>query len=177
LVAHAGGVNMAPTLYNGAILAEVSGLDEAANIGFDNSEAKTGRNGVAVLGNVASYRRNVVSVDSQSLPEGVELTNNQSQVVPRRGAIVHAKVTARKVNRVHFTLQDAAGKTYPFGTQLLSAEGALLAIADPHGRALALLDNTEGKLEIVSGSDRCTVPYKVPNKTEGNYIEAILQCR
>ncbi|MGY3960487.1 fimbria/pilus outer membrane usher protein [Aeromonas popoffii] len=177
LVAHAGGVNMAPTLYNGAILAEVSGLDEAANIGFDNSEAKTGRNGVAVLSNVASYRRNVVSVDSQSLPEGVELTSNQSQVVPRRGAIVHAKVTARKVNRVHFTLRDVTGKTYPFGTQLLSAEGALLAIADPHGRALALLDKTEGKLEIVSGRDRCTVPYKVPNNAEGNYIEATLQCQ
>ncbi|EJL6306978.1 fimbria/pilus outer membrane usher protein [Vibrio cholerae] len=177
IVAHAGGVNMAPTLYNGAILAEVSGLDDAANIGFDNTLTTTGHNGVAVLNNVASYRRNVVSVNSHSLPEGVELTSNQSQVVPRRGAIVHTKITARKVNRVQFTLLDIRGTSYPFGTQLLSSEGTLLAIADPHGRVLVLLDKIEGQLEIVSGSDRCMVPYKVQNEAEGNYLEATLQCR
>lgn len=176
LVAHSGGINMAPTLYNGAILVEVSGLDEATNIGFDNSVVRTGHNGIAVLSNVVPYRRNVVSVDSRSLPEGVELTGNQLQVVPGRGAIVQAKVTARKVIRVHFTLRDYAGKAYPFGTQLHSREGALLAIADPHGRALALLDQSEGELEIVSGSDRCTAPYKVSNKQKDNYIEATLRC-
>ena len=172
LVAHAGGLNAAPTLYEGAILAEVPGIE---GVGFQNSKAKTGRNGIAVLGNVTPYRRNEVMVDSKTLPSGVELVSGNAQVVPRRGAFIHTRLMAHKVHRVQFTLQDETGKPLPFGTQLESTDGTLLAIADPHGRALALLDQLQGEVVIAGPNGRSQVAYQVSEQQGENYSQIILR--
>ncbi len=175
LIAHSGGkLNAAPTFYDGAILVEVP---DQEGVGFRGSRAKTGSNGFALLENSAPYRRNQISVDSQTLAEGVELGDGTAQVVPRRGAVTYAKIAARKVNRVQFTLLDGRGQPYPFGTQLEQPDGTLLALADPYGRALALLDQPQGELVIVGGGERCTVPYKLSDRSSTNFNTATLSCQ
>ncbi|WP_429113232.1 fimbria/pilus outer membrane usher protein [Aeromonas veronii] len=174
LIAHNGGkLNAAPTFYDGAILVEVP---DQQGVGFRGSRAKTGSNGFALLENSTPYRRNQIWVDSQTLAEGVELQDGTAQVVPRRGAVTYAKIAARKVNRVQFTLLDSSGQLYPFGTQLELKDGSLLAMADPHGRALALLDKPQGELVIVRGKMRCTVPYQLAESKGGNFSSATLRC-
>ncbi|WP_411267166.1 fimbria/pilus outer membrane usher protein [Aeromonas veronii] len=175
LIVHNGGkLNTAPTFYDGAILVEVPGQE---GVGFRGSLAKTGANGFALLGASSPYRRNQVSIDSQTLAKGVEVEDGSTQVVPRRGAITYAKIATRKVNRVQFTLLDRrSGQPYPFGTQLELLDGTLLAIADPHGRALALLDQLQGELVIVSGTKRCRASYQVTENKGGNFSSATLQC-
>lgn len=175
LIVHNGGkLNAAPTFYDGAILVEVPGQE---GVGFNSSRAKTGSNGFALLENSTPYRRNQVSVDSQTLAAGVELENGAAQVVPRRGAISYAQISARKVIRVQFTLLDDSGQPYPFGTQLELSNGTLLALADPNGRALALLDQPQGELVIVRRDERCRVPYRLTESNAGNFNSAVLQCR
>ncbi|MDM5065435.1 fimbrial biogenesis outer membrane usher protein [Aeromonas salmonicida] len=173
LIAHSGGLNAAPSFYDGAILVEVP---EQEGVGFRGSRAKTGTNGFAVLETNVPYRRNELSVDSRTLADGVELADGNALVVPRRGAITHAKIAARKVSRVQFTLLDSSGQPYPFGTQLESVDGTLLAIADPHGRVLALLEKSEGELVIVGRADRCYVPFIVNDNAKSHFTSAILQC-
>ncbi|MCZ4335432.1 fimbrial biogenesis outer membrane usher protein [Aeromonas hydrophila] len=174
LLAHGGGVNAAPSFYDGAILVEVP---EQEGVGFRGSRAKTGANGYAVLETSSPYRRNELNIDTQTLVEGVELVGGNAQVVPRRGAITHAKIMAHKVNRVQFELLDSRGHPYPFGTQLESIDGSLLAIADPYGRTLVLLDSKEGELVITSSHGHCRVPYKLDTIPSGQaFSTAILQC-
>ncbi|MCF5765060.1 fimbrial biogenesis outer membrane usher protein [Aeromonas veronii] len=173
LIAHAGGLNAAPSFYDGAILVEVPGQE---GVGFRGSRAKTGSNGFALLESMSPYRRNELSVDASTLAAGVELADGNAQVVPRRGAIAYTSITAHKVNRVQFTLLDSSGQPYPFGTQLEALDGTLLSIADPYGRALALLNKQEGELVIRGGNRLCTVPYKVNENSAGYFKSATLQC-
>jgi outer membrane usher protein len=175
LVAHEGGLNLAPALGDGFILAEVEGTP---GVGFAGNDARTGYNGYAVLRNFTPYSRNWVKVDSKTLPEGVELAGNDSQVVPRQGAVTKVHFGASKVLRAQFELRDAAGKPLPFGTQLERPDGELLAMADPHGRALALLTEPKGELVIKGDKMRCMVPYQIsatPAKGQ-SYQQLTLQC-
>lgn len=174
LIAHGGGLNAAPTFYDGAILVEVPGQE---GVGFRGNRARTGTNGFALLENSAPYRRNEIRVDNLTLSEGIELSEGEDQVVPRSGSIVYAKIAAHKVNRVQFTLLDGSGQPYPFGTQLEHVDGTLMAMADPHGRALALLEQSQGELVIVGSAGRCRVPYQVAESGGGNFSSAILQCK
>ncbi|WP_162182408.1 fimbria/pilus outer membrane usher protein [Aeromonas finlandensis] len=174
LIVHAGGINAAPSFYDGAILVEVP---KQEGVGFRGSLAKTGSNGFALVETSTPYRRNNVRVDSRTLADGVELVDGNAQVVPRRGAITYAKIAARKVQRVQFTMLDSKGSALPFGTRLEGSDGALLAIADPHGRALALLNGDERVLVIAGSSGRCQVPYQATESRSGNFSKAVLQCR
>ncbi|WP_323092378.1 hypothetical protein, partial [Aeromonas jandaei] len=65
-----------------------------------------------------------------------------------------------------------------FGTQLMSSNGELLAMADPHGRALALLTEQEGELVIKDDKGQCRVPYHIKDKPpQGqSYQQYKLQC-
>ncbi|WP_339330485.1 fimbria/pilus outer membrane usher protein [Aeromonas hydrophila] len=175
LVAHEGGLNLAPALGDGFILAEVEGTP---GVGFVGNEARTGYNGYAVLRNFTPYSRNWVKVDSKTLPDGVELVGNDSEVVPRQGAVSKVHFGANKILRAQFELRDSTGKALPFGAQLERADGELLAMADPYGRALALLTEPKGELVIKYDKMRCVVPYEIsdmPNEGQ-SYERLILQC-
>lgn len=175
LVAHEGGLNLAPALGDGFILAEV---EDTSGVGFAGNDARTGYNGYAVLRNFTPYTRNWVKVDGKTLPEGVELEGNDSLVIPRKGAVTKAYFGARKVMRAQFELLDQAGNPVSFGTQLMSSNGELLAMADPHGRALALLTEQEGELVIKDDKGQCRVPYHIKDKPpQGqSYQQYKLQC-
>lgn len=175
LVAHEGGLNLAPALGDGFILAQVEGT---AGVGFAGHDAKTGHNGFAALRNFTPYTRNSVKVDGKTLPEGVELTGNDSQVVPRQGAVTRVHFGAKTVMRAQFELRDAAGELLPFGTQLERPDGELLAMADPHGRALALLTEPKGELVIRSDRVNCVVPYQISATPAAgqSFQQLTLQC-
>lgn len=175
LVAHEGGINLAPGFMDGFILAEV---EDTESVGFAGQNAKTGNNGYAVLSTFTPYKRNWVKIDAKTLPDDVEIDGNDSQVVPRKGAITKVVFPARKVIRAQFELRSASGKILPFGTQLESKDGELLAMSDPHGRAMALLNKPAGVLVIKGDKMQCVVPYSLPSApTAGqSYHQAVLQC-
>ncbi|WP_146181549.1 hypothetical protein [Aeromonas sp. HMWF014] len=78
---------------------------------------------------------------------------NDSQVVPRQGVVTRVHFGVSKVLRAQFEHRDDAGELLPFGTQLERSDGELLAMADPHGRALALLTEPKGELVIKGDYD------------------------
>ncbi|MBW3812450.1 fimbria/pilus outer membrane usher protein [Aeromonas hydrophila] len=176
VVAHAGGLNFGPAVQDGFILAEVKDVE---GVGFRNSKATTGRNGFAIIDQATPYRRNEITVDTQTLPAGVETATGNAYVVPRRGSISKVSIQARSVQRVQFTLLNEEGKHYPFGTQLESKYGDILALADPNGRALAVIDRTVKSFVIREPSGRaCIVDYKISGRARmtTRYERAVLQC-
>lgn len=173
LVAHAGGINVSPAFYDGAILVEVP---KQEGVGFDGKKAVTGSNGYAVLESATPYRRNQIMIDTNTLSDGTEIGDNNAQVFPRRGAITYAKIDAKKINRVQFTLISSDGNHYPAGTQLETLDGTLMATADPYGRVLALLEKEEGVMIIRSNDSMCRVNYKLDASNSGYYDVGILKC-
>jgi len=176
IVGHAGGINLGQTVGETFALAQVEGV-EGVKIGSFTG-ASTGSNGFAVVPNAQPYRVNWINLDTRDLGGDVEVDNATRQVVPRRGAVVLARYTSKTGRRVQFALFDAQHQPIPFGASLEDSAGKQLAISDPGGKALALVEADAGTLIINWQNQRCEAPYALPERNKAlNYERVALVCR
>ncbi|WP_044274020.1 fimbria/pilus outer membrane usher protein [Pseudomonas fluorescens] len=176
VVGHAGGINLGQTVGETFALAQLEGV-KGAKIG-SYSGAKTGSNGFAVVPNAQPYRVNWISLDTRDLGTDIEIDNATQQVVPRRGAVVLARYASKTGRRVQFALFDAQHQPIPFGAALEDRAGKQIAIADPGGKALALVEADTGTLVISWQGQRCEAAYALPQRDKAlNYERVELSCR
>ncbi|TYO70645.1 fimbrial biogenesis outer membrane usher protein [Pseudomonas sp. CK-NBRI-02] len=175
VVAHQGGINLGQTVSETFALAEVPGVKGAKISNFSGVE--TGRNGYAVIPSAQPYRVNWMSLDTRDLGSDIEIENATQQLVPRRGAVVLARYIGKSGRRVQFELFDHRGQLMPFGASVEDAEGKQLAISDPTGKALVLLEKDTGHLKIKWNEGQCTAPYDLPERSNLNYERLRLQCQ
>lgn len=177
VVAHAGGINLGQTLGETFALAEVPDVPGGVKIS-SFSGTKTGRNGFAVIPNTQPYRVNWISLDTRDLGADVEIENATQQVVPRRGAAVLVRYASQTGRRVQFELFDAMHKHLPFGTVLEDSSGKQIAMADPSGKALALVQDPSATLTIKWADKQCQASYSLPERDKAlNYERVRLECR
>ncbi|CAK9890778.1 MULTISPECIES: fimbria/pilus outer membrane usher protein [Pseudomonas] len=176
VVAHEGGINLGQTVSETFALAQVPGVKGAKISSYSGVE--TGRNGYAVIPNAQPYRVNWISLDTRELGGDIEIDNATQQLVPRRGAVVVARYTGKSGRRVQFELFDEQGGMIPFGASLEDASGKQLAISDPNGKALVLLEEDQGSLTIKWGERQCSAPYSLPERDKAlNYERQRLVCQ
>jgi len=176
VVAHQGGINLGQTVSETFALVEVPGVTGAKVSSYSGVE--TGRNGYAVIPNAQPYRVNWISLDTRDLGGDIEIDNATQQLVPRRGAVVVARYTGKSGRRVQFELFDSVGERMPFGASVEDGEGKQLAIADPSGKALVLVEQDQGNLIIKWGEKECTAPYQLPARDKAvNYERQRLVCQ
>ncbi|MGF6591696.1 fimbria/pilus outer membrane usher protein [Pseudomonas sp. 2835] len=176
VVAHEGGINLGQTVSETFALAQVPGVKGAKISSYSGVE--TGRNGYAIIPNAQPYRVNWISLDTRELGGDIEIDNATQQLVPRRGAVVVARYTGKSGRRVQFELFDEQGGMIPFGASLEDASGKQLAISDPNGKALVLLEEDQGSLTIKWGERQCNAPYSLPERDKAlNYERQRLVCR
>jgi len=176
VVAHQGGINLGQSLSETFALAEVPGVKGAKISSYSGVE--TGRNGYAVIPNAQPYRVNWISLDTSDLGGDIEIDNATQQLVPRRGAVVLARYIGKSGRRVQFELFDERGQLIPFGASVEDAAGQQLAISDPSGKALLLLEQDQGSLTIRWGERQCSAPYNLPERDKAvNYERQRLACR
>ncbi|MDH4607425.1 fimbrial biogenesis outer membrane usher protein [Pseudomonas sp. BN102] len=176
LVAHAGGINLGQPVGETFTLVEVPDI---SGVGISNyTGVSTGYNGYAVVPNAQPYRVNWITLDTRNLGGDIEIENATQQVVPRRGAVVLARYVGKKGRRVQFELFDANQQPIPFGASLEDADGKQLAISDPGGRALALVEEDEATLTIKWGTHECRSSYSLPPQDKAtNYERYRLTCQ
>jgi outer membrane usher protein len=175
VVAHAGGVNLGQTVSETFALAEVPGVPGAKISSYSGVE--TGRNGYAVIPNAQPYRVNWISLDTRDLSGDIEIDNATQQLVPRRGAVVVARYTGKTGRRVQFELFDAQNTMIPFGAAVEDAAGKQLAISDPSGKALALVEEDQATLTIKWDGKQCKASYALPERNKAlNYERQRLVC-
>ncbi|MDH4555998.1 fimbrial biogenesis outer membrane usher protein [Pseudomonas sp. BN417] len=174
VVAHAGGINLGQPVGETFALVEVPDIP---GVGVSNyNGVSTGYNGYAVVPNAQPYRTNWITLDTRNLGGGIEIDNATQQVVPRRGSVVRARFEGKKGRRVQFELFDTQQQRIPFGAALEDATGKQLAISDPSGRALALVEEDQGTLVIKWSSQQCSATYTLPPEKPANYERYRLAC-
>ncbi|WP_439231829.1 fimbria/pilus outer membrane usher protein [Klebsiella quasipneumoniae] len=120
VVAHANGVTFSQPLGETNVLIAAHG---AAGVGIQNmTGATTDYRGYTVASNLMPYRKNDVSLITETLPANVELEQTVKTVVPTRGAIVRANYRASVGVRMLMTLSQRNGQLVPFGA-MASVEG------------------------------------------------------
>jgi outer membrane usher protein len=160
VLVHGGGINLGQSLGETFALVEVPRVGGARLASFSN--VQTAANGYAVLPNAQPYRSNWVSLDTRQLGADVELDNAVSQIVPRRGAMPVVRFKASTGRRVQFELVRSDGSRIPLGASVEDANGKVLAVVDPTGRALVLSELDSGELRVKWAGQSCRAPFALP---------------
>ncbi|NTZ46215.1 fimbrial biogenesis outer membrane usher protein [Lelliottia aquatilis] len=175
VIAHAHGVTLSQPLGETMVLVEAPGASDV-NTTNDNTVGTDFR-GYALLPYVTPYRRTSVGLDTTTMGNTVDISDNIKDVIPTRGAVVRAKFNTHVGYRVLMTLLRADGKPVPFGasvSQLASdQEDENTAIVGDSGETYLSGLPEEGKL-IASwgkqGSQSCVVTYKLNITKEDNSL-------
>lgn len=113
ILAHENGVTFAQPFGETIALVKApgaKGVDVANQPGVS-----TDFRGYTVVSNISPYRKNDIALDTESMPDNVELELTTQTVVPTRGAVVRADYKANVGMRILMTLLRANGQPVPFG--------------------------------------------------------------
>lgn len=156
----------------------------AANVSLTNKRGvSTNGNGYTVVPSVMPYRKNGISLDTQTIPESVDIQQLVQEVTPNRGAFVVAEFDTRSGRRILFRISDAKGEAAPFAAnaELFAPDGHSLGstlVAD-NGRAFLTGVPTQARLQVSMGGQLwCTADIHV-NEDESaaqGIVQLDLQC-
>ncbi|EOF9296826.1 fimbria/pilus outer membrane usher protein [Enterobacter bugandensis] len=133
VLAHADGVTFSQPLGETNVLVAAP---DAKGVGVQNQTgAKTDWRGYTTVSNVQPFRKNDMTLNTETLQDDVELELTTKAVVPTRGAVVKADYVANVGMRVLMTLTQANGKPVPFG--------AMVSINNDEHRSFIVGDNGE----------------------------------
>ncbi|ALX96630.1 hypothetical protein AV650_25205 [Serratia fonticola] len=84
----------------------------------NNNAMPTNTSGIAVINNVPDYYRTNYSIDTKLLPDDVESTNPNIQMVLTEGAIGYRKLNVYRGIKALIKLTDPQGRAIPFGSSV-----------------------------------------------------------
>ncbi len=180
IVAHSEGVTLAQPLGETNVLINTRG---APDVGVTNmTGVTTDYRGYAVGQNLMPYRKNDVSLMTETVPTHVELNQTIKTVIPTRGAIVRADYKTSMGIRMLITLTQQNGKRVPFGA-IANATGVNNSESIVGDNGQVYLTGLDPNVEVsVQWKDKteqtCRVRYLVSKEEQQQDIVLTnLQCR
>jgi outer membrane usher protein len=104
----------------------------AADVGvLTKSGVKTNSSGYTIIPSAQPYRKNKVSLNTDSLSDNTDVAQLVQEVTPNRGAFVLANFETHNGRRLLISVSSSSGKPAPFAAeaQLTDVDGALLSSA------------------------------------------------
>lgn len=177
IVAHADGITLGQPL--GETIALIKAPGTHGTFVANQTGVETDYRGYTVVPFVTAYRHNLLTLDTETLPDDADVTHAALTVTPTRGAVVRASFTTRVGNRVLMTLGHN-GKPLPFGATVTTEEKSDEFIVGNDGQVYLTGLAQHGKLFVSWGNDaseRCIVDYALKDKKDqANIIHAAGQC-
>lgn len=164
-IAHAEGITLSRPLGSSVALVSAPG---AEGVSLTNGGGKTDSRGFAVVPYLTDYSRNSVGLDPSTLPDNVDLPQNQQTVYPTNGAVVKASFATRIGYQVLMTLTHASGSAVPFGATASLLENTvsdeITGIVGDNGQVYLTGLPEKGQLSVEwgKGNDKqCRVSYNL----------------
>jgi outer membrane usher protein len=176
ILLHADGLELGPYLGETAGLIEVPDI---AGIGVANAAGvRTNERGYALVPYLRPYRTNQIALETDQMGPEVEIDNGATQVVPRRGAVVKASFTARKISRLVITGRTANGLPLPFGAQISNAQGETIGVVGQAGQVMLATSAEPQQLEVrwgEEGEQRCqmNIDPQTMDQAQGYRLQAV----
>jgi outer membrane usher protein len=171
VLVHENGVTFGQTLGETVTLVKAPG---AAGVGVSGQTGvKTDWRGYAIVPYSSPYRKNQVQLNTETLPNDVDLTMTSQNVVPTRGAVVRAEFDPNVGQRVLMNLFRAGGAPVPFGATVSNpAQKATQGfIVGDNGQVYLTGLADSGSLNVKWGSgaaQQCQVKYRLTKQTTEN---------
>lgn len=156
----------------------------AADVGIANKRGvRTNANGYTVVPSALPYRKNRMSLDTQSMPADVDIAQLVQEVTPNRGAFVLADFETRKGQRILFRIIDARGEAAPFASkaELFAPDGRSLGSTLVADKGRAYLSGVPAQSRLLISVDNqpwCSRELKLDDKgpAEGGITQLNIQC-
>lgn len=171
-VLHEGGLTFGQTLGESVALVETPGASDVAIRG--RAGVATDARGFAIDPYLAPYRANSIALALDSLPDHVEVEEAlKDDLVPTRGAVLHAAFKTKVGLRALVTLRTGQGQLVPFGAAV-SVEGRPSSgtgdIVGSEGKTYLTGMPGTGTLRVSWGGrsqpQQCAAPYDFSRETE-----------
>lgn len=184
IVAHRGGITMGPRLGDYPFaLVEAEGAEGAKLLNSYGS--RIDRNGYAIVPTLTPYRENTIAINTNGLPDNVDVLESESTVIPRIGSAVKVKMKTVTGAPVVLIVNDAKGNPLPIGADISDTNNHNLGIIGQGGMAFirgwqAAKDNLYVK--DTSGARLCTIyaDNSIATKmasAKGNVTQVGVLCR
>lgn len=183
IIAHADGITAGQSISDTTALVKAPGAEGTRVSG--NTGVKTDFRGYAVVPNVSMYRQNDVVLDTETMPDDVELDTTTATVIPTRGAIVLAEYIGKKGIRAMLQLVDGQNNYIPFGAIVTNMNGVNASenssIVSDNGQVFMTGLPQSGSLIVKWGkkaTQACSAAYQFPDTDNSIGIKQTkLTCR
>lgn len=168
VIVHENGITLGQVLGETVTLVKAPG---AAGVGVNGQTGvKTDWRGYAIVPYSSPYHKNQVQLNTETLPDNVDLTLSSQNVVPTRGAVVRADFATNVGQRVLMTLLKAGGTPVPFGATVndpvqKTAQGFIVG---DNGQVYLSGLAESGSLNVQWGTgadQQCQVSYTLAKQT------------
>jgi outer membrane usher protein len=170
IVAHENGITVGQSLGETIALVQAPG---AKGVGVSGQTGvKTDWRGYAIVPYVAPYRKSQIQLNTETLPDDVDLTLTSQKVIPTRGAVVKASYQTNVGQRVLMTLLRQGDVPVPFGATVSdpAQKTAQAFIVGDGGQVYLTGMAGSGSLNVKWGNTpdaQCRVDYKIPSQVNG----------
>jgi len=171
IVAHGEGITLGQPLGETVTLVKAPG---AKGVGITGQTGvKTDWRGYAIVPYSSPYRKNQVQLNTETLPDDVDLTISNQSVVPTRGAVVRADFETNVGQRVLMNLFRVGGAPVPFGATVSNPAQKTTQgfIVGDNGQVYLTGLADSGLLNVKWGSgaaQQCQVNYRLTKQTTEN---------
>jgi outer membrane usher protein len=171
IIAHGDGVTFGQSMGETIALVQAPGANGVGVSG--QTGVKTDWRGYAIVPYAAPYRKSQIQLNTETLPDNVDLALTHQTVIPTRGAVVKASYQTNVGQRVLMTLLRKGGAPVPFGATVSDpaqkmAQGFIVG----DGGQVYLTGMAEsGMLQVKWGTgvdQQCQVSYSLTKQTTNN---------
>jgi outer membrane usher protein len=171
IIAHGDGVTFGQSMGETIALVQAPGANGVGVSG--QTGVKTDWRGYAIVPYAAPYRKSQIQLNTETLPDNVDLALTNQTVIPTRGAVVKASYQTNVGQRVLMTLLRQGGAPVPFGATVSdpaqqTAQGFIVG----DGGQVYLTGMAEsGMLQVKWGTgvdQQCQVNYSLTKQTTNN---------
>ncbi|MES2250253.1 MAG: fimbria/pilus outer membrane usher protein [Pseudomonadota bacterium] len=181
VVAHPGGITLAPSLSETFGIVEAPGAEGARLVNAPG--VKVNGSGYVVVPYLTPYSSNGVELDPKGTSTDVELQVTSQQVAPRAGAIVLLKYETKSGRAALFQARQADGTPLPFGATVLDEKQEPIGIVGQGSKFIARGLQDKGLLTVKAGEGGaalCRIAYEMPVREKGGkadgYEQMDVQC-
>ena len=176
MVVHEDGITLGQSL--GDTIALVSAPEVKGAMVQGQTGVKTDYRGYAIVPYATPYRKNSITLDTETLGDDVEVMLTTQTVVPSRGAVVKATYQTSVGYRALLVLTRPGGQVVPFGTIVSNpeAKGSQGAIVGDEGQVYLTGLEESGRLLAKWGDgagQQCQGSYKLSEKSGTSGVQTL----
>ncbi|EMB4320513.1 fimbrial biogenesis outer membrane usher protein, partial [Citrobacter freundii] len=150
--------------------------DGVADVPLSDKRTVTNMMGIAVTNSVSNYTTSAVRVDSNKLPDGVDINNSVISTTLTEGAIGYAKLNATKGYQIIGIVRLANGRFPPLGVTVVDIDsGKDVGLIAEDGYVYLSGLQEDSKLRLQWGNNVCEITPPNQSNTDGQAV--ILPCK